>query len=466
MKSAKQEQFEKQIAQQPHLHPRMSERPFYSRRRFFQAVTAGFGGSYLAGRAFGQNSGVLSRGTPTLLNKARRVIYILLTGAPSHTDTFDLKVINGTTPASLKPEMIGDINWPTGLMPKLARNLPDMAVVRTMRAWALQHNLGQSWNQIGRSPTAALGDIAPNIGTIVSAEKWNERRPTDTFPIFLGLNANDMVGEGYMKTTFAPVRFSPATTGFPETANPDGQTRFENKYNLLYQLDSNLRINSPISGNMEDYDGFYREGKGMMFNPQVDAAFRFTAAEAAKYGNTGFGNSCLTAFKVLSADAGTRYVQIELGSWDHHQNIYQSTNLPRMTTQLDDGLSALMNDLKTSGMFKDTLIVMTGEFGRTVGPLTGQAGRDHYATHFSMFAGAGVKGGRALGSTNDNGAFIQDFAWARDRETRPEDIEATIYSALGINYTNIRYDDPFKRGFEYVPLGDQDVYGPINELWG
>ncbi len=465
MKSAKQEKFEKQLAKHPHRHVLPSERPIVSRRTFFQALGAGFGGCFLTGPAFSQNSGVIARGNPGLVNKAKKVVFILLTGAPSHTDTFDLKVINGTTPAFMNPTMIGDINWPAGLMPKLSKYVPDMAILRTMRSWALQHNLGQSWAQIGRSPVAALGDIAPNIGTIVAAETWNQRRPTDTFPAFLGLNAGDMVGEGYMKTLYAPVRFNPAAAGFPDTVNSDGQARFENKWNLLYSLDGNLRTNSPISESMEDFDGFYREGKGMMFNSRVDQAFRFTTAESQRYGNTGFGNACLTAYKVLAADSGTRYIQINFGSWDHHQNIYSTGTLPRMATQLDDGLSALLGDLKSAGILNETLVVMQGEFGRTVGPLTGQAGRDHYSQHFAVFAGGGVKGGRALGSTNENGGFIKDYAWWRERETRVEDIEATIYSALGINYTNIRYDDPFRRGFEYVPGGDQDLYAPIEELW-
>ena len=59
-----------------------------------------------------------------------------------------------------------------------------------------------------------------------------------------------------------------------------------------------------------------------------------------------------------------------------------------------------------------------------------------------------------------------DYGWSRQRYVRPEDVEATIYSALGIDWTTVRYDDPFRRGFEYVPFSKQDVYGPIDELWG
>ena len=133
---------------------------------------------------------------------------------------------------------------------------------------------------------------------------------------------------------------------------------------------------------------------------------------------------------------------------------------------LDDGLGALLADLKASGQLQETLIVVMGEFGRTTGPLTSAAGRDHFLQQFVLFAGGGVKGGRALGSTDATGSNTSEFGWSAARDVRPEDVEATIYSALGINWTNIRYDDPFGRGFEYVPFANDGLYKPIDELWG
>jgi uncharacterized protein (DUF1501 family) len=108
---------------------------------------------------------------------------------------------------------------------------------------------------------------------------------------------------------------------------------------------------------------------------------------------------------------------------------------------------------------------MQGEFGRTVGPLTGAKGRDHYPQQFVVFAGAGIHGGRAIGSTDATGSATVDPGWSRARDVKPEDVEATIYSAMGIDWTTVRHDDPLGRGFYYVPNSDQDIYGPINELW-
>jgi len=217
---------------------------------------------------------------------------------------------------------------------------------------------------------------------------------------------------------------------------------------------------------MEDYNTFYQSANGLMYNPVVTKAFSFTAAENVAYGSTSFGQACLTARKVLEANQGTRFIQITQGGWDMHVNIYQQAQMPNMGKLLDDGLGQLITDLKASGLYDSTMIVMAGEFGRTVGPLTAAGGRDHFPVQFAFFAGGGVQGGRAIGATDDKGANIVDPGWSRQRVVRPEDIEATIYSALGINWTTIRQDDPLSRGYYYVPNSDTDLYGPINELWG
>jgi uncharacterized protein (DUF1501 family) len=106
-----------------------------------------------------------------------------------------------------------------------------------------------------------------------------------------------------------------------------------------------------------------------------------------------------------------------------------------------------------------------GEFGRTVGPLNSQSGRDHYLQQSALFAGAGVRGGRAIGSTDKLGAVTADPGWSAKRDVKPEDIEATIYSALGIDWTTVRHDDPLGRGFEYVPTTEGLQFAPIDELW-
>lgn len=458
-----QEKFDKHIAKYPNTQENFYQRPHLTRRSFFNIAGAGVTASFLASKI---PAGQLITSTDvTTINKAKKVIFILLAGAPSHTDTFDLKMIPGVTPSTFTPDTINGVLFPTSLMPKLAATMSDIAIVRSMRAWALVHSLGQTWTQIGRNPAAVLGNVSPNIGSVVAIEKQNERTPNQVFPTFLALNSNGGVGPGYMPAVYAPFKVTPSTAGIKNTTNPDGQSRFNQRWNLMHHLDDPLRVDSPDGKAMSDYDEFYSAASGMMYNPTVTKAFTFTAADSMRYGNTSFGNSCLVAKQAISAGEGTRYVQITQGGWDMHQNIYSAGNLPALTKLLDDGLSTLIADLKASGDFNDTLIVMVGEFGRTTGPLSGALGRDHYAQQFAFFAGAGVKGGKAIGSTDALGRATVDPGWVRARDVKPEDIEATIYSAMGINWTSVRHDDPLGRGFYYVPSSDQDLYGPINELW-
>jgi hypothetical protein len=444
------------------------DRPHVSRRQFFQLAGAGLTGSMLASPA--QAGEVVSAAKVTPISKARNVVFILLSGAPSHVDTFDFKEGPSTPMDLLKPETINGTVWPRGILPKLADNLKDMAIIRSGQSWALQHNLAQVWAQIGRSPAAVLGDVAPNAGSIVAIEKEKERTSTQVFPAFLALNSQAAVGSGYLSAAYAPLKISPATTGLPDTAHPEsgGQGRFDARYSLLTSLDGNLRTQAPNGRAMSDYGGFYEAGRRVMYNASVDQAFRFTAEESARYGSSGFGNACLLANKVLAANGGTRYIQITFGSWDHHQDIYdtnQANKLPRMSAQLDAGLAQMLNDMKSNGVLNETLVVVMGEFGRTVGAITGQNGRDHFLQQFYAFAGAGIKGGKVIGQTGPAGSGIVDFGWSGDRYIRPEDVEATIYSALGIDWTTVRYDDPFGRGFEYVYGANEGTHGPIHELW-
>jgi len=443
-------------------------RPHWTRRSFFQLAGAGFTGAFLARRYAKAQSVVTNQGEPTK-NTATNCIFILLAGAPSHTDTFDLKVINGVTPASFNPETINGVLFPTGLLPNLTNNLQnnDFALIHSMQSHALVHSLAQTWTQIGRNPAAALGNIAPNIGSIVAIEKDSQRLPGQVFPTFIGLNSPGGVGAGYLPAVYAPFKVAPNTAGITYTTNADGQTRFNARYSQLNSIDGPLRVNSPYGQPMDDYSDFYAAANGLMYNPVVNQAFGFSTADSARYGTSGTGNAMLVASQVLKAKQGTRFIQITSNDgWDMHQNIYTPTNLPAKGKILDSGLSALIGDLKANGLFDSTLIVMVGEFGRTVGPLTAAAGRDHWPQQFAFFAGGGIKGGTVVGQSNSTGSDTAVYGWSQNRYVYPEDIEATIYSAMGIDWTSVRHDDPLGRGFEYVPQTGPVPYYPVHELWG
>ncbi len=180
-----QEKFNRVIAKCPHAHtPWFWDRPHWSRRRFFQLLGAGVAGYFLERPM--RAGPTVWQAPVTPQNKGKNCIFILLSGAASPIDTFNYIEVPGATPSNFNPENIPGIGkFPTGLFPKLKNNLGDIAIVRSMRAWAAVHNLARTWLQIGRNPVAALGDIAPALGSVVAMEKEPERLPTQVFPEIL-----------------------------------------------------------------------------------------------------------------------------------------------------------------------------------------------------------------------------------------------------------------------------------------
>lgn len=453
---------ERFLKKHPHPHPPLWERPTLSRRNFFRVLGTGLTGYALFQTA--RPLRLLAQASVLPLNTAKNCIFLQLAGGPAHTEMFDLKT-GSWTPAEWNPTPYGEILFPQGLLPRTAERLGEIVIVRSMRAWALVHSLAQTWMQIGRSPASAVGSIAPHVGSIVALEKAAERTEKDILPGFVSLNAaGGQVGAGYLPATYAPFEVQPSVNGLRNTLHPDGKARWEGRLRILHLLDDTLRKDSPLGSLPEDLDEFYSSAGNLMYNDAVQSAFAVTEAERPAYGGTDFGDACQIATKILKADLGTRFIQITLGGWDHHSNIY--TRLPDLAATLDAGYAGLLDGLQQAGLFEDTLVVMAGEFGRTVGALNAAGGRDHYLQQFAVFAGGGVRGGRVIGKTDDAGAFTIEPGWSRQRDIRTEDVEATLYSALGINWTTVRHDDPLGRGFEYIPYADQDIYGPIHELWG
>jgi hypothetical protein len=330
-----QEKFDQQFRKHPHPVRSFSAKPHLTRRHFMNIAGTGVTASWLASKL--PAAPVITSSPVTTLSTAKNVIFILLAGAPSHTDTFDLKVVPGTTPASFNPETVNGIAFPTGLMPKLGAMISDFSIVRSMQAWALVHSLAQTWTQIGRNPAGVLGNVSPNMGSVVAIEKNGDRTPGQVFPTFLALNSSGAAGPGYFPASYAPFKVTPSNAGLKNTTNADGQTRFNARWDFLHHLDDPLRVDAPDGQPMADFDQFYTAAQGMMYNSVVTNAFKYSAADSVNYGNTSFGNACVLAKQVLAANQGTRYIEITLGGWDNHVNIYSPNVLPANTKMLDNG---------------------------------------------------------------------------------------------------------------------------------
>jgi hypothetical protein len=456
------------------LRRKMRMQSIIDRRVFFKIAATGVAGYFASPMPMAAQS-TASNPQATILNTAKNAIFVLLPGAPSQIDTMDLRV-GPWTPANFQPTTINGIDWPGGLLPNLAGQLSlnRFSIIRSCQSTALVHPLLQNWAQIARNPTSATGKIAPNIGSIVALELEAQRTANQKLPGFLSLNGGgSLAGAGYFSGKYAPFDVTPNANGLANLNNPDGEAVFSGRYNLLMAADGPLRsLPAPFGTKAEEFSDFYSSARQLMYDANVTAAFRFPLADQQRYGNSGFGNACVTAKNVLAANLGARYIQIALGGWDNHQNIYAPNGgIYRSASQLDAGLANLLADLAVlpgSGgrsLLDETVIVVKGEFGRTIGNITAQQGRDHYFVHSAIVAGGGIIGGRVLGRTTPDGAYVESPGWVEDRPVFAEDIAATIYSALGINYTTVRNDDPLGRGFEYVPSTGGYVGKPVQELF-
>jgi Protein of unknown function (DUF1501) len=275
--------------------------------------------------------------------------------------------------------------------------------------------------QIGRNPNAREARIAPHIGSIVAIEKELERRADQVFPPFVALNAEAAQGQGYFSGQYAPFKVAVTSRGLTNITHEGGEARFAERYGQLQLLDEAVRgtaaTGSPFGRAPEDLRAFYESARKLVHNDAAKRAFSVSQEDSERYG----GDACLAAKQILAARQGTRFIQINVGTWDHHRNHYGS--LAAMTKSLDNALSALIGDLKAAGMFDETLIVAGGEFGRTPGPLNSQAGRDHFAQQSFLLPGGGVRG-NVIGQTNEIAEFTLVPGWSRNRDVRIEDIKS------------------------------------------
>ena len=140
-----------------------------NRRIFFEIAGAGIAGYFLSPMDLGAQIAPTTQQPAVLMGTAKNVVFVLLTGAASHVDTFDLKV-GSWTPANFAPTSLNGVDFPAGLLPALTSQFDRIALVRSCQSNALVHSLLQTWNQIARNPASSSAGIAPNIGSVVAME--------------------------------------------------------------------------------------------------------------------------------------------------------------------------------------------------------------------------------------------------------------------------------------------------------
>ena len=390
-------------------------------------------------------------------SRAKSVILVYLGGGISHHDTFDPKPdaveeIRGkykTIPTNVTGLHV------TELLPNMAKVMDKVALIRSGTHENDHHETATNWVLSGRFGSP-FGDY-PAMGAVVA----HETGFSGIVPPYVAVPKNPSFTWELGKSAWLGGRYESFKCGDPNDANfkvrdlskPAEITPqvLERRRTLLAAVD---QLAARVKGNdqIATYDEFGQKAADMVLSPQAQAAFDIGAEDAKlrdEYGRHEFGQSCLMARRLV--ESGVRFVTVNNGGWDHHKKIFES--LDKKVPAFDQGFSALIRDLDQRGLLKDTLVVAMGEFGRTP-KLNKDAGRDHWGRAGSLiFAGAGVQGGRVIGATDKNGAFVTD------RPVRPADVCWTIYESLGI--------DPAKelRTPEGRPVSILAEGGAIKELY-
>jgi hypothetical protein len=411
---------------------------------------------------------------------AKNVIFVEISGAISHIDTFDFKENIATRKDFDVRKMSNGIYLPNALFPRFQKVLDKVAIMRTFYSHEEVHLNGEYYLQAGRPLNVAFAREIPSVGTVVSYELEKQRKETDTFPTYIAFNleANQLGG---MSTGFLPPKHSVFDLN-PEQAvkgmslDQKATELLEERYRLLTQIRDTQRSRMSMFGRtIGAFEDFSETGKRLLTDARWPAVFKITEEERKRYGNTDFGLSCLFSRNLLQQEGGTRYIHICHFGWDHHKQIWDRSiedNHYKLISEFDPAAASLIEDLaatpsKTNPgktLLDETLVVLMSEFGRTVGALNHMGGRDHHKYAFpALFAGAGVKGGLVLGTTDADGSRVVDTGWKNKAQPRIENVVATMYSALGIDWGKELKDTPSKRTYRYVDPFSADII-PTDEL--
>ena len=453
----------------------LTDRPTLSRRLFLRTGLASVSGYYLLPMIHPLN--VQAETKPKLRGEADYCIFVFLGGGASQLDTFDLKEGHWTPPdyniRTIKPGIV----LPYGLFPRLSEQIDHFAIVRCVEAWESSHARGVYYMQAGHPFSPARKQEIPSIGAVVAYESLTRRKSSDFLPPFVAMNfgTGTLVKEGCLPNEASPLALDMRQES-PFLISQKEKGAFDRRWQLLQQLGGG--VENAIAGGgarlYEQWATYYNGAFNLMSSPRISQILTLEEEEHKRYGSSPLGDACLVARNLLKANAGTRYIAISHNGWDLHANMFDrnaKTNHYTLCKELDSALTALVTDMmgnkSTDGksLLDKTFIVSTGEFGRTGGDLTVNKGRDHNRmAQTVLFAGAGVQGGRTFGVTDEKGVKIVKSEWNKKRSIYTEDIFATIYSQLGIDWSKKIINTPSGRAFDYLEPVSATDFVDISEI--
>ncbi len=432
-----------------------------SRRSLLRVGAAGFAGLNLTTllRA-GGTTGPATRG------RAKHVIFLHQWGGPSHIDTFDMKP---HAPDGIRGEFTPIQTGTPGLvctehLPRFSGVLGRFAQVRSLHHTMKNHNSAGYYSLTGHAPPLddqRLRDtieLYPAIGSTAARLRPVDDPAVPTFVSFPHVIRDGSVTPGqhasFLGKPFDPfyVGQDPNSPGFrlPELSLPAGlpMARLDDRRGLQKMIDQQGDL--LYAETARGIDAFYDRALTMLASPKVKRAFDLSAEDPRlrdEYGRTTYGQSCLLARRLV--EAGVRFVTVYFsntigngasmsGGWDTHGNNFNDLK-KRLLPMTDQTVPTLIADLEARGLLDETLVVWMGEFGRspkvTNTQQFGPDGRDHWPQCYTaLLAGGGIRGGAVWGSSDRNGAY------PATEPTRPDDIAATIFWALGIDPETEVYD--------------------------
>ena len=398
-----------------------------TRREMLRVGGLGLLGASLADRFRGEAG---AAGSIASRRREKSCIFLWLDGGPSQFETFDPKPNTPDTirgPYGVIRTRVPGVHF-CELMPELAERADRFAVIRSL-----------THNNSGHSPLPMLTGFDGKT-TSYGAVATKLLGGCGDMPPYVHLGSKLGVGGGQLGAAFDPVEVPDPSGGklalpqFSLSANVPAE-RFRDRGELLAALDR-TRADLHRNRDIERMDTFYQRAIDILTSPKVRKAFDLSEEKPElrdRYGANFFGQSCLMARRLV--EAGTRFVQIKwydgpaFDAWDvHGADLAGMARMEQhLCPRLDQGLSALLDDLSERGLLDSTLVVATGEFGRT--PKINQYGaRDHWPQCFSvLLAGGGVPGGTVVGESDREGAY------PANNPVRPPEFAATLYRLLGID---------------------------------
>lgn len=376
---------------------------------------------------------------PTSASKAKHIIYLFMNGGMSHLDTFDPK-----TDAQVKGEF-NAINTNADYqisehLPKLAKHGDKMAVVRSMMITTGAHEQAQ---YLHRTSFKKIGTVVhPNLGAWMC--NMQDQGGNGVIPQNVLISGPaDHPGAGWMPKKYAPIPIADPMRGLDNSVLKN-KDEFSKRVTILNQLEKDAK--KIINPAQKSYAEFYDQTIRLLNSTELEV-FDLSKVDASvrdKYGNNRFGQGCCLA-KRLIEKGGCKFIEVQDGGWDTHVNNFES--LETKLQILDTAVDALINDLQSSGLLKETLIVIATDFGRTPN-ININNGRDHHPGAFcGVLIGAGIKGGQVYGKSDDKGMK------AAENVVSAQDFNATIAAAANLPYEQIMIS-PQGRPFKLADKGE------------